>query len=1344
MKGERRRRRSGGFLSRLLPGRSSAHGEAPAAEPEAPSQREHTGPRETHRKRGGHGSRRKRLLIGGSVIAGLGLLTAIGVHALRGRLGGESIWGLHDQAATLFAAGDFEAAAALDRRILALRPEDHNARFNLGAALLKLNRPDEAWPEIERVARDDPRHTAAQMALALRALDEGHEDDAVVRLRGVIAAGDPPFEAHARLGDLLRARGDAAGALTSYEALSEDTDCPLDLRIGAAVRAARLRGLRAPFHPDEQAERNRERAGYQRARELAQRQLAGDDEQVRRAKSHLARIELALGRPNEALAACNDAVDRTRKLVDAAQDGAERVANAGALCSLQTLRAEIYGALGEDDLAREELTAALGATEAPPPDAFETAADYHAARREFDAAARLLRRGVELHPRDLELGLALVRWLFAAGDADGAEREAVRLSEALPTSTRVLLRLGEVRALRGDMAGARAAYERARELAPDDPLVQVRLADAAFAEAGQHADVAEERLDQAKSLADAVLARDPGNVGALVVAAKVLLMRAGPRDQKRLDAAAKLLRTAVDRDPFTLDAHTFLAWADFQRGRPSEAVLGLERVIANLPEERPALRLLLARALLAAGDTERAVTAARRGLLGAPDDPGGLRTLVDALRSSNRIDEALDALDRLQRAEPDVIVHVLLQAQLQAERGNIAGAEERFARAEEMAAAIPDEQRSMEEQVRVTQARAAFYQGVGDTASANDAFTSLLGRTRANATGHVRYGEFLLALGQEAEAEREFQQAIATEPDAVLPRRALADLYFGRRVATPELIALVETVARAHPGEPIVDYLRGKLAFLQGDLLVAADLLTRFLEVRPDDADAHFAVGIVLTRAGRFEEAVRHMERAAELLPRSAEARVSLARTRYAWAEDLMRRGRNREAQAALRRASQEDPDAAEPHSLLARALVLGGDVDLSEREIRLLLARDPDDPVARRMLASVYALRHEYDRAASELDRLLQSVPADWPSWTMLATVQLERGKPVEALAAARRARAAAPDEPLSMAAVVQVLLDTGELALARTEVDEQIAASPRAAYPRYLAALVAQRQGRHADVVQRCDEALDLEPAFAAALRLATGVLAGPLRDEKGAYAETIARAERAPESLEMQHLRASFAWRAGDTDDALARLSALVERDPPYLPAVTLLASVRAERGEATAGRDVLSRAIAVFPEVADLHFLMGESFLRQAVARAGPGEVPEPERGLALRSFEEADRLRPGHPPTLNNLAWLLMQSESTLQKALERVHAAVTIAPEYVPYLDTEGMVLIELGRPQAAVELYRHALGLLERQETELARDEREAVIDARHLAARRARLERTKVDVGAHYDRALAESEKK
>jgi len=1333
---ERRRRRRGGFLSRLARllglgkgGASDSAATAPAVEPVPADARSESRSASTRkvavRKKAAGTGRKRRVAVLVIVVLAVGGL-AFAIRTLRRQRDRSNVWRLHDEAAVLFSAGEFERALAVNLSIIAQRPRDTTAHFNAGAALLELGRTDEGWRQVERAAELDGHFDAAHMALARRAASEGREDEAVRELTLVLERVPRPYEARVLLAELLRRRGATSRAMEQMRALFESLATPRHVRLSVGVRLAALHGLRAPYHKDAGKERRLERETYARCRELAQELLertpAGLDRAV--ILGQMARIHLATGKFPEALAEVEDALRATE--------------DAAARSGLRALRAQIYALIGDDEAAAKELEEALAESASPPAETLSSAADFYLARGMRDHALDMLARAVAAYPKDEELGLAFVRELFLAERPDEAERETLRLSGELPAATRVLLQLGHLRRLRGDFEGAREAYAQALARDPADPVARLRVADTAFDEAGAQPSTDEALLDEAARLAQEVLEDDLENVEALVVLAKVDLARfARTRDAR---PARKLLLRAVDLDPFSLEAHAFLAYADLLEFRYDEAVLGFERVLASLPEDRPALRVLLARAYLGTTQPERAVEAARLGVEGQPGNAGALSTLVRALRANGDIDAALRALGELAALEPDEILHVLLQAQLRAENGNVAGAEERFAFAQRMAVAIEDGTASIDAQNRVASAESAFYQALGDLDAAHGAFKTVLGRGGKNPDGHVRYGRFLLALGQEQDAEREFQAGVALDPGAIEPRRALADLYFGRRKVTPELIALVEKVAAGHAGDPVVDYLRGKLAFLQGDLRVAADLLTRYVEVRDDDPSGHFALGVVLSAAGRYQEAVASMERSARLAPRNSRVRVALAKTRYSWAEQLMKRGRVREAQVALRRSAAEDPDSAEPRRMLARTLALTGGIDLSVREIRLLLKDDPEDPVALRMLASLHIMRGDFEKAREQLDKLLAAHPEDWSGWISLAAVLLEMAQPDEALEAARRARSAGPDEPMSIAGVIQVLLDRRRFDEARREIDAAIRGDPDAAYYHHFSSVVYFHQERFEDVVRACGDALDREPGLSTALRTAVGTLIERLGDPGRALELARTRAALATEALDMQHLAARLDWLHGDKDRAVAALRALVARDDPYPQSAALLAVILAERGEATAGREVLQRALATYPETPDLHYLLGESYLKQAL-QAGAETIGDPERGLAIQAFERAFELRQAHPPTLNALAYLLFLEGKDLERALGLSHVSTELAPEHVPYADTKGTVLLAMGHVQPAVDEFRRALGLLDKRESELQRAQEDGTLVPDRLAVERARLGRLRAEVRAHYDQAIESS---
>jgi Zn-dependent protease with chaperone function len=103
----------------------------------------------------------------------------------------------------------------------------------------------------------------------------------------------------------------------------------------------------------------------------------------------------------------------------------------------------------------------------------------------------------------------------------------------------------------------------------------------------------------------------------------------------------------------------------------------------------------------------------------------------------------------------------------------------------------------------------------------------------------------------------------------------------------------------------------------------------------------------------------------------------------------------------------------------------------------------------------------------------------------------------------------------------------------------------------------------------------------------------------------------------------------------------------------------------------------------PDNADLHSLLGDFRLEQAAYAD------------AIAAYEEALRLDPGNPRTLNNLAWVLATCEEMRfrdpPRALELAKLAVSLSPE--PYiLDTLAESLFVNGDYNAAIAVEQRAL----------------------------------------------------
>lgn len=158
--------------------------------------------------------------------------------------------------------------------------------------------------------------------------------------------------------------------------------------------------------------------------------------------------------------------------------------------------------------------------------------------------------------------------------------------------------------------------------------------------------------------------------------------------------------------------------------------------------------------------------------------------------------------------------------------------------------------------------------------------------------------------------------------------------------------------------------------YQRGQLKSAEDLCNQVLLERPDNAAAVHLLGLVLVKAGRFDEGIRLLRRSVALAPLTAEFHSNLGST-------LAQAGQPREAVAALREAIRLQPAFGPAHRNLGLALVRSDRIDEAieaMREASMLLPRDGET------LSDLVALSLQTARAkeAVEHTRKLLSLRSD------------------------------------------------------------------------------------------------------------------------------------------------------------------------------------------------------------------------------------------------------------------------------------------------------------------------------------------------------------------------------
>ena len=143
----------------------------------------------------------------------------------------------------------------------------------------------------------------------------------------------------------------------------------------------------------------------------------------------------------------------------------------------------------------------------------------------------------------------------------------------------------------------------------------------------------------------------------------------------------------------------------------------------------------------------------------------------------------------------------------------------------------------------------------------------------------LQFGSFLLRAHRYREALSIFDDAVALDPGNANCYDLLGAILSEQR-CYQEAACAFETARSLDRHSPDADVNLGRLAVLCGDLPNAAECYQRALDIQPDDFRAHYQLGLVHWRLGRFAEAEHELQAAFALAPASASIRAALQKVK--------------------------------------------------------------------------------------------------------------------------------------------------------------------------------------------------------------------------------------------------------------------------------------------------------------------------------------------------------------------------------------------------------------------------------------------------------------------------------
>ena len=694
-------------------------------------------------------------------------------------------------------------------------------------------------------------------------------------------------------------------------------------------------------------------------------------------------------------------------------------------------------------------------------------------------------------------------------------------------------------------------------------------------------------------------------------------------------------RSAVQIDPDHAETHFALARAYAELRHYREAYWEIEEAIRLDPTHVEA-RIRKAQ-VLTFGDSaqkQEALDLASSLTRELPENSLAWLALGIALGRLDRLDEAVEPLERALELEPDNLQAIEQLAWTHSARGDRKAAEPFYQR-----------RCDLDPHLRSFLAYTRF---LAQDRSRDEDVVALMKRTRdavpriQRVGAYALYSDFLLARERYAEAEEILRKGIGAEIGSL-------HLFF-------------------------------KLARVQaarGDREAAEATMDEAVETKPYDPQTHLEVALFRREQGDVYGALAAIDRAIALDPEHREARMRRAELRLEQGHGRGDRTAVLEAEEEAREILAENPSDPDARLVMGKAAFAQGDYAKAAEHVRGALDVRGDWGEAYFVLGSMLYLQGDLPGARAELANALRFAPFLLPAERLAAKIHARLGDDEEALKAAVRTLRRDPRDTEIRVLLAQSLLRLGHVEDARI-VLKQVPEEARHPAVDYALARVALQEG---------DRALARERLMSAHRR--DGVHFPVLRDlleldrEDDRIAESVDRlriaATSRPEDARLVVLRARAALYAGETGEAERLLVRAIETDPDEQSAYLLLGSVLAASGRTDEVIATYEAALARAPDSPAVNMLLGSLYEQQ-------GRVED-----AIARYERAVAADTGLGAARNNLAQLLAENGDDLERALELAQQAKALLPEHPLVADTLGWVLYRKGVPGAGSEYLAEA-----------------------------------------------------
>jgi cellulose synthase operon protein C len=418
------------------------------------------------------------------------------------------------------------------------------------------------------------------------------------------------------------------------------------------------------------------------------------------------------------------------------------------------------------------------------------------------------------------------------------------------------------------------------------------------------------------------------------------------------------LSTTVNLEPQNWQAQIDLGNLELAGHQYQQAEDRASLVLLSKPDDVNA-HTLLALALSGAGDAKNALAEMRKVIALAPDKASSYQDQAAVLLAAKQVAAAEDSYKRAVSLEPNSAAPLISLGDFYARQLRFPDAETAFQRAIAIDPRNPTARGSLAE----------VYLADGKEDAAVDVLKRAKADLRDNPAAYLMLGEFYARTGQTDKAYAEFSDLYRDHPKDPL----VLSGYIQALIAADHLDEaqrLNDQALKENPNSATGLLAKGQILLEEGRAADSAAVFQSVVGNEPNNAFAHYCLGLAENATGHSAEALNEFEQAVKLQPNLIPAQKALARLALDRNElDVASAGAN-----ALLNAR---PGSADGYDLRGIAEARMKDYASAEADFRKAIELAPQDPVAYTRLGDVRIAQANYSDAEALYNQALQLNPA-------------------------------------------------------------------------------------------------------------------------------------------------------------------------------------------------------------------------------------------------------------------------------------------------------------------------------------------------------------------------------